>query len=189
MYCASSTGHDARLVEGAVGLGQTMAAQGIELVYGGGSVGLMGVIADTVMAAGGRVTGVIPFPLMPEEVAHRGITELVEVDSMHVRKARMIELSDAFIAMPGGFGTLEELAEVLTWRQLGLHDKPIGLLNLAGFYDPLLAWFDRAVDDGLLKPSNRQLLIADDDPAGLVERLRNHRPDDEPKWADPTIGT
>lgn len=182
VYCASSTGNNQTVIDEAVELGRIMAAEGIELVYGGGAVGLMGLIADTVLAGGGRVTGIIPMPLMPREVAHTGITELIEVDSMHTRKAMMIDRSDAFIAMPGGFGTLEELAEVLTWAQLGIHNKPIGLLNPDGFYDPLLALFDRCIEDQVLKDKNRQLLLDDPDPAALLGKLRAYRPAYEPKW-------
>ncbi|MEL6981337.1 MAG: TIGR00730 family Rossman fold protein [Actinomycetota bacterium] len=184
VYCASSPGNDPALAAAAVALGQHLAAEGIELVYGGGAVGLMGLIADTVMDAGGTVTGIIPTSLMPKEVAHRGLTELVEVTSMHARKAAMIERSDGFVALPGGFGTLEELAEVLTWSQLGLHAKPIGLVNVGGFYDDLLAFFDRAVADSVLKPSNRELLLTSPDPVELVGLLRHHRPVQEPKWTD-----
>lgn len=182
VYCASSTGSNQAIVDAAAELGRIMAAEGIELIYGGGAVGLMGLIADTVMEGGGRVTGIIPMPLMPREVAHRGITELIEVDSMHARKAMMIDRSDAFIAMPGGFGTLEELAEVLTWAQLGIHNKPIGLLNPDRFYDPLLALFDRCIEDRVLKDQNLQLLLDDPEPASLLRKLRAFRPSFEPKW-------
>lgn len=184
VYCASSPGDDPALSEAAVTLGTHLAAENIELVYGGGAVGLMGRIADTVMDAGGTVTGIIPTSLMPKEVAHRGLTELVEVTSMHARKAAMIERSDGFVALPGGFGTLEELAEVLTWSQLGLHAKPIGLVNVGGFYDGLLSFFDRAVADGVLKQSNRDLLLTSPDPVELVGLLQHHRPIREPKWSD-----
>lgn len=184
VYCASSTGTNPALAEAAVQLGRTLAEAGLGLVYGGGSVGLMGIIADTVLGEGGEVTGIIPMPLMPEEVAHRGLTRLIEVDSMHTRKARMIELSDGFIALPGGFGTLEEMAEVLTWAQLGIHGKPVGLLNADGFYDGLLAFLDRGVADGVLKPRNRALLIDRTDPADLVAAMAAYRPAYEPKWVD-----
>ena len=184
VYCASSTGTNPALAEGAVALGTLLAAEGIDLVYGGGSVGLMGLIADVVMAGGGEVTGIIPFPLMPREVAHQGLTRLIEVDSMHARKARMIELSDGFIALPGGFGTLEELAEALTWAQLDIHAKPVGLLNLGGFYDGLLEFFDRCIADGVLKGKNRRLLIDRTEPGELLAAMRAHRPDHEPKWID-----
>ena len=184
VYCASSTGTEPALADSAVALGTLLARKGVELVYGGGSVGLMGLIADTALEAGGSVTGIIPTALMPREVAHQGLTRLIDVESMHARKARMIELSDGFIALPGGFGTLEELAEVLTWAQLGIHDKPVGLLNVNGFYDPLLEFFDRAVATGVLKPANRSLLLTAAEPEPLVEAMGRHRPEREPKWAD-----
>ncbi len=161
----------------------------IGLVYGGGSVGLMGLIADTVMAAGGRVTGIIPTTLFPIEVAHRGLTELIEVGSMHERKAEMIRRSDGFVALPGGFGTLEELAEVLTWAQIGLHDKPVGLLNTDGFFDMLLGFLDRCVDDQLLKPSNREMLLTGAEPTELLDRMAQRRPAGEPKWFDLSAGS
>jgi uncharacterized protein (TIGR00730 family) len=184
VYCASSTGSNPAVIEGAVALGRLLAAEGIGLVYGGGSVGLMGLVADTIMDAGGQVTGIIPLPVLPREVAHRGLTRLIEVDSMHARKAKMIELSDGFIALPGGFGTLEELAEVLTWAQLDIHTKPVGLLNLDGFYDGLVAFFDRCIGDGLLKEKNRRLLIDRTEPSELLTAMRSYRPDHEPKWLD-----
>lgn len=184
VYCASSTGTNPELAEGAVALAELLAAEGIDVIYGGGSVGLMGLIADTVMAGGGEVTGIIPFPLMPREVGHQGLTRMIEVDSMHARKARMIELSDGFIALPGGFGTLEELAEVLTWAQLDIHAKPVGLLNIGGFYDGLLDFFDRCIADGVLKEKNRRLLIDRTEPSELLAAMRAHRPDHEPKWID-----
>jgi uncharacterized protein (TIGR00730 family) len=182
VYCASSTGTNQAVIDAAGQLGRLLADQGVELVYGGGAVGLMGLIADTVMDGGGRVTGVIPSSLMPREVAHRGITELVEVDSMYTRKAEMMARADGFIAMPGGFGTLEELTEVLTWAQLGIHDKPIGLLNPDGFYDHLLALLDRCIADQVLREQNRSLLVEDADPGRLLDKLRAPRPGVEPKW-------
>lgn len=185
VYCASSSGSNQAVIDSTVELGKLLAAEGIELVFGGGAVGLMGLIAETVMADGGEVTGIIPMPLMPKEVANRTITRLIEVDSMHTRKAKMIERSDAFVALPGGFGTLEELSEVLTWAQLGIHQKPIGLLNVDGFYDHLLAFLDRCITDEVLKSKNRELLIDRADPASLLSALRSYRPAFEPKWIDP----
>lgn len=176
VYCASSPGTNAAITAATRELGRQLVEAGIELVYGGGTVGLMGLLADTVMQGGGAVTGVIPTRLFPREIPHRGLTTLVEVGSMHERKTRMFELSDAFIALPGGFGTLEEVAEVTTWAQLGIHDKPIGLLNVDGYYDPLLAWLDRAVRDGLLKPDNRALLLDANDPAAMLAALRAYAP-------------
>lgn len=165
-----------------------LAAEGIELVYGGGAVGLMGLIADTVMDGGGTVTGVIPSALMPREVAHRGITSLIEVATMHERKAEMIRLADAFVALPGGFGTLEELTEVLTWAQLGIHDKPVGLLNVDGFYDHFLQLLARCVDDQVLKEKNRLRLIDRSTPAELLDALRTDTTPFEPKWLDNPAG-
>jgi uncharacterized protein (TIGR00730 family) len=144
----------------------------------------MGLLADTVLEAGGRVVGVIPVGLFSREVGHAGLTELVEVASMHERKAQMYERSDAFCALPGGLGTLEELAEITTWGQLGLHRKPIGVLNVDGFYDPLLALLDRAVGDGLLKSKNRALLVDEATPVGLLGALRAYDVPAEPKWLD-----
>lgn len=184
VYCASSSGTNQAVIDEAAQLGRLLAGANIELVYGGGAVGLMGLIADEVMAAGGTVTGIIPMPLMPKDVAHRGISNLIEVGSMHERKAMMFERSDGFIAMPGGFGTLEEVAEVLTWAQLGIHAKPIGLLNVDGFYDNLLAFFDRCITDQVLKAKNRDLLIDRDDAASLLTAMAAYEPAFEPKWLD-----
>jgi uncharacterized protein (TIGR00730 family) len=157
-------------------MGRTLAGRGLELVYGGGSVGLMGRLADAALAAGGRVVGVIPGVLRDRELAHRGLTELLVVGSMHQRKARMAELSDAFVALPGGMGTLEELAEILTWAQLGLHQRPVGLLDVAGYYGPLIAFFDQARDAGFLRPEHRDLLTVGGDPGALLDRLAAWRP-------------
>jgi uncharacterized protein (TIGR00730 family) len=184
VYCASSPGTNAAIEAATRRVGQLLAAEGLGLVYGGGSVGLMGLVADTVMAAGGTVVGVIPTRLFPKEIAHPGLTELIEVSSMHERKTRMFELADAFIALPGGFGTLEELAEVTTWAQLGIHQKPIGVLNVGGYYDPLLAWLERGVADGLLRPENRSLLVDRDDPAALLQALRDYVPKPVPQWLE-----
>ncbi len=159
-----------------------MADNDIELIYGGGAVGLMGVIADTVLDAGGRVTGIIPAHLFPREVAHAGLTDLLEVATMHERKEEMFRRSDAFIALPGGFGTMEELTEVTTWSQIGLHVKPIGVLNVDGYYDLFLAWLDRAIEDGLLKPSNRDFIIDREKPVDLVDALLAAKINSEPKW-------
>ena len=182
VFCASSPGSDPAITEATVALGHLLAERNIELVYGGGAVGLMGLIADTVMDAGGRVTGVIPTGLFSKEVGHRGLTTLEEVDSMHTRKARMYELSDAFIALPGGFGTLEELAETLTWNQIGILTKPVGVLDVGGFWQPLLSLFDSMVDKTILKEKNRALLIDDPDPATLLDRLAEQDVTYEPKW-------
>ena len=182
VFCASSPGSDPAITDATVTLGHLLAERDIELVYGGGAVGLMGLIADTVMEAGGRVTGVIPTGLFSKEVGHRGLTSLEEVDSMHTRKARMYELSDAFIALPGGFGTLEELAEALTWNQIGILAKPVGVLDVGGFWQPLLSLFDAMVDKAILKEKNRALLLDDPDPTALLDRLAATSVTYEPKW-------
>jgi uncharacterized protein (TIGR00730 family) len=155
-------------------MGFEMARRGLGLVYGGGHIGLMGVLADAVLAAGGEVVGVIPEILEAKELAHRGLTQLHVVESMHERKALMADLSDGFIAMPGGYGTLDELCEALTWAQLHIHQKPCGLLNVNGYYDPLLAMFDRALADGFLRPDHRSLLMADTCPEALLDRMSLH---------------
>jgi hypothetical protein len=187
VFCASSRGTDPAIAEATVELGRLLADEGIELVFGGGAVGLMGLLADTVLDAGGRVTGIIPTALFPRQVAHQGCTELISVETMHERKAMMYERSDGFVALPGGFGTLEELAETLTWAQIGLHSKPVGVLDVGGFWQPLIRQFDRAVDLGVLRVSNRQLLIDRDDPAELLEALRSQVSTYEPKWIDEVI--
>jgi uncharacterized protein (TIGR00730 family) len=167
-------------------MGRMMAARGIGLVYGGGNVGLMGVIADAVVAAGGEVIGVIPQALADREVAHHGISKLHVVDSMHTRKALMADLSDAFIAMPGGVGTFEEFFEVVTWTQLGLHRKACGLLDVEGFYRPLELFIDRAVAEGFIRPVHRGSIVIDSDPARLLDRLATIELPDTPKWISPS---
>lgn len=163
-------------------MGEELALRGVELVYGGGSVGLMGAIADACLARGGRVTGVIPVGLFKREVGHAGLTRLFEVGSMHERKQQMYDLADAFVALPGGLGTLEELAEVSTWSQLGIHRKPIVLLDVDGFWDPLVAQLDRMVDVGLLKPENRGLLPRATTAPGVFDALDAYRPTEVEKW-------
>lgn len=167
VYCASSMGTDPRYGEAADAVGALLARSGIRLVYGGGTVGLMGRVANAAMAAGGEVVGVIPRGLFEREVEHRGITELIEVTSMHERKQLMFDLADAFVALPGGLGTLEELAEVTTWAQLGIHAKPIAVLDLLGFWRPLLDWIDHAMALGLIREKHRGLIV----PVGSVEEL------------------
>ncbi len=171
VFCGSKVGGDPRYEHAAVALGRELARRGTGLVYGGGAVGLMGVLADTVMAAGGAVSGVIPVNLFSREVAHTALTTLHEVGSMHERKARMYELSDAFIALPGGLGTLEELAETLTWVQIGLHAKPIGILDVGGFYDQLWGFLQHTVDAGFTKAHSLDMVVVDPDPASLLDRL------------------
>ena len=183
-FCGSSVGSNPAYAEAAVTLGSLLARRGIGLVYGGGNVGLMGVIADAALAAGGDVIGVIPKALADREVAHHGVTELRVVDSMHTRKAMMADLSDAFIAMPGGVGTFEEFFEAITWTQLGLHRKACGLLNVAGFYTPLAAFIDQAVSDGFIKPVHRAAIVVDDNPERLLDTLTTIDLPDAPKWSN-----
>lgn len=171
VFCGSSAGTRPAYADAARRFGTLLAERNITLVYGGSATGLMRVLADTVLSAGGTVVGVIPRGLVEREIAHPGLTELHVVGSMHERKQKMADLSDGFVALPGGFGTLDETAEVLTWRQLGLHAKPCGLLDVAGFYAPLLRFFDHAVDEGFIALEQRRLLIADEDPARLLDRL------------------
>lgn len=156
-------------------VGQKLAENNIDLVYGGAQVGLMGAVADAVMAKGGKVTGVIPHFLSREEIAHHGLTELIRVESMHERKTKMAELADAFITLPGGYGTLEELFEIITWAQLGLHNKPIGILNLNGYYDCLIAQLDHMVKAGLLRQINRDMLLVADNPIALLKLIKNYQ--------------
>lgn len=187
VFCGSNAGHDPAYREAAEALGRLLAARGIGLVYGGGNIGLMGAVADACLAAGGEATGVIPEALMGKEVDgravdHRALTRMEVVDSMHTRKARMAELADGFVALPGGFGTFEEFCEILTWGQLGFHAKPMGLLNVNGFYDPLLAMFDRAVSDGFLRPENRAMALADTDIGRLLDAMAAYRAEPVSKW-------
>jgi uncharacterized protein (TIGR00730 family) len=160
-----------------------LAERGIGLVYGGGNIGLMGVAADSALAAGAEVIGVIPEALLARELGHSGV-DLRVVGSMHERKALMAELADGFMALPGGFGTFEEFCEVLTWAQLGIHPKPCGLLNIAGFYDPLLRLFDHAVDEGFVRRKHRALVLEDSDPGALLDRMSTYRPPELHKWID-----
>ena len=170
--------------EAARTLGKILANRRIGLVYGGGNVGLMGTIADAVLEEGGEVIGVIPEALVGRELAHRTVTELVVVRSMHDRKAKMAALSDGFVAMPGGYGTFEEFCEIITWAQLGLHRKPCAILNVEGYYDPLLVLFDRAVSEGFVNPSNRRLVLHETDPHRLLDVLANYTPPQTEKWID-----
>jgi uncharacterized protein (TIGR00730 family) len=185
VFCGSSTPPDPRYTATAAELGSLVASRGLALVYGGGSVGLMGSVADAALAAGGQVTGVIPAGLFSREVGHQSLTKLHQVGSMHERKQLMYDLSDGFIALPGGLGTLEELAEVTTWSQLGLHAKPVVLLDVDGFWDHLVAQLDRMVDVGLLKPSNRTLIQRACDPESALAALAAAQPLSEEKWLTP----
>lgn len=176
VYCGSSPGASPVYAEAARALAKEMVADNIALVYGGGNVGLMGVIADEVLRLGGEVTGVIPKALLDKEVGHTGLTRLHIVKDMHERKALMADLSDGFIAMPGGIGTFEELFEVFTWSYLGLHEKPIGLFNAAGFYNGLISFLHHVVDQGFLRPGQMSMLLHESDPAALLERLKAFQP-------------
>ena len=182
VFCGSSPGNDDRYAAQAAALGKALVEVNMNLVYGGGNIGLMGIIANTVLDLGGKVTGVLPRFLNRKEVGHVELSELILVDSMHERKQKMSELSDAFIAMPGGFGTLEEIAEMLTWSQLGLNQKPLAFYNVIGFYDPLIQQFDQMVNTGFLKPQNRALAIVQEQPDALLKALQDFEPTDVPKW-------
>lgn len=184
VFCGSSSGHDPVFSDAARALGKELAAAGMGLVYGGGNVGLMGVVADAVLAGGGAVIGVIPQALVDKELAHRGLTELRIVSSMHERKALMAELADAFIALPGGYGTLEEFCEIVTWAQLGLHHKPCGLLNVNGFYDAFLHQIEQAVAARFIRPQHRRLILVEQEPPALLAALRQSHPPVQHKWID-----
>ena len=182
VFCGSSVGNNSAYADAAEAMGALLAKRGIGLVYGGGHVGLMGVIAEAALAAGGEVIGVIPRALFEREIGHSGVTDLRIVDSMHTRKAMMADLADAFVAMPGGVGTFEELFEAITWTQLGLHRKACGLLNVAGFYSPLAAFIAQAVSEGFIKPIHRAAIVVDDDPERLLDTLSTVQVPDVPKW-------
>jgi uncharacterized protein (TIGR00730 family) len=184
VFCGSSPGARATYAAGAARLGRLLAERGLTLVYGGGHVGLMGAVADAAMDAGGEVIGVIPEHLERREVAHTGVTDLRVVDSMHTRKALFEELSDGFIALPGGLGTYEELFEILTWGQLGLHAKPVGLLDVDGFYAPLRSFLDHAVEERFVHTEHRSMLLVDDDADRLLDRMAAWRPPVVEKWLD-----
>ena len=185
VFCGASAGDDPAFSQAARDLGQLLAERQLTLVYGGGNIGLMGVLADAVLDGGGRVIGVIPKMLVDKELAHHGITDLRIVGSMHQRKALMAELAEGFITLPGGYGTLEEFGEVLTWGQLGLHAKPMGLLNVAGYYDPLLQFFDRAVHTGLLRAEHRALVLEATSPEALLHRMIDWHAKPTPQWIAP----
>lgn len=185
VYCGSNLGATPEYAEAARELGGIMAGRGRRLVYGGGRIGLMGALADAVLQGGGEVIGVIPTFLREKEVAHQGLTELIETADMPARKNKMIELGDAFIALAGGIGTFEELFEVLSLAQLKQHRKPIGLLNTAGFYDPLLALLAQTAQQGFMPAANLSLLCVAEKPADLLDKLADYRPVDAPKWIRP----
>jgi hypothetical protein len=184
VYCGSSDGKDPAFKQSARDLGEEMVKRNIGLVYGGASIGVMGEIANTVMAGGGSVIGIIPKGIADKEVAHSGLTELIIVKSMHERKAKMAELSDGFISLPGGLGTLEELFEVLTWAQLGFHHKPSGLLNIKGYYDHLIKFLENAVEQDFVKQIHTDMLLKETDPAKLIEEMLAYTPLITNKWID-----
>ncbi|MEP6925327.1 MAG: TIGR00730 family Rossman fold protein [Pyrinomonadaceae bacterium] len=184
VFCGSNSGFRAEYRQAAKKLARQLFERNIRLVYGGGNIGSMGIIADEVMNAGGEVIGIIPDSLDRREVGHRGITELKVVGSMHERKAMMAELADGFIAMPGGIGTFEEFFEIVTWAQLGFHEKPCGLLNIAGYYDGLLALCDNAVNEGFLRPVHRRLILDDSESESLLDKMTNYKPEAVEKWLD-----
>jgi uncharacterized protein (TIGR00730 family) len=182
VFCGSNAGQDPVYLATARALGEALAASGIGLVYGGASVGLMGAVADAALAKGGNVIGVMPQALVDKEIAHKGLTDLRVVGSMHERKALMAELADGFVALPGGLGTFEELFEVWTWAQLGYHRKPCALLNAGGFYDKLTDFLDDVVERGFVKPIHRAMLIVESDPAALIDAIRAYEPPKVDKW-------
>lgn len=184
IYCGSSPGSGEAYATAARTTGRALAQRGIALVYGGGNVGMMGRIADAVLDAGGEVIGVIPHHLADKELAHERATQMIRVNSMHERKQTMADLSDGFITLPGGIGTLEEMFETMTWLQLGLHRKPIGLLNVDGFFDSMLGFLDHMVAERFLKPEHRDLLMVDDDIERLIGRLASFEAPDAQKWLD-----
>jgi uncharacterized protein (TIGR00730 family) len=182
VFCGSSIGRDRAYGAAARATGRLFARRDIGLVYGGGGTGLMGAVADACLEAGGQVIGVIPFALRTKELAHAGVSEMIVVDSMHERKARMADLADGFVALPGGLGTLEEICEITTWLQLGIHRKPCGILNVAGYYDSLVAFLDKAVAEQFLKPEYREPLIVESDPETMLERMQTWTPPETMRW-------
>ena len=184
VFCGSSPGNDPVHAEGARTMGAEIARRGLTLVYGGGAVGLMGIVADAALAAGGEVHGVIPRALREKEVGHNGLTRLEVVETMHIRKARMAELSDGFVAMSGGIGTFEEIFEIWTWGQLGIHGKPLGFFNIAGFYDPLAAFLDNTASAGFLRQAHRDMAMTESEPAALLDKMAAYKPLAQIKWVE-----
>ncbi|MBF0276879.1 MAG: TIGR00730 family Rossman fold protein [SAR324 cluster bacterium] len=184
VFCGSSPGRHPKYLEGAKQLARVLVSQGIHLVYGGANVGVMGILADTVLEGGGEVTGIIPQALVQKEVGHQGLTDLRIVASMHERKAMMADLADGFIALPGGLGTLEELFEVLTWAQLGFHEKPCGLLNICGYYDKLIAFVEHAIDELFVKEEHRSILLLEENPEKLLDRFKTYQAPRLKKWIE-----
>jgi uncharacterized protein (TIGR00730 family) len=188
VFCGSSSGARPEYAATAAELGRQLAERGIGLVYGGAHVGLMGTIADSVLGAGGEAIGVIPRSLVDKEIAHTAVSELRVVGSMHERKALMVELSDGFVTLPGGSGTLDELFEAFTWAQLGIHRKPIGLLDVCGYWTPLLAFLDHAVEERFLRADHRDTLLVEREPGALLDRLQSYEPRTVDKWIDRARG-
>ena len=186
VFCGSNPGGEPAYTEAAVSVGRLIASRGGRLVYGGGRVGLMGSVANAALEAGGEVIGVMPRSLVEKEIAHTGLTKLHIVESMHERKALMEKLSDAFLLLPGGFGSWDEFSEIVTWAQLGIHAKPCGILNVAGYYDPFLAQIDRAVAEGFVRPAHRNFVLVASDAGTLLSRLMSAPVVSEIKWAQPT---
>jgi uncharacterized protein (TIGR00730 family) len=186
VFCGSSPGNGDQYLAGARGLGRALTERGIGLVYGGASVGCMGAIADAVLQSGGEVIGVIPRVLVEREIAHPGLSDLRIVQTLHERKALMAELAGGFVALPGGAGTLDELFEAWTWAQLGLHRKPVGLLNVAGYYDQLAGFLDHALGAGFLNAEHRGMLAIESDPQALLNRFAAYQPPTRSKWTDPS---
>ncbi len=184
VFCGANTGVRPEYADSARAMARAMVDHGVDLVYGGGNIGLMGILADAVLDGGGRVTGIIPYGLKQREVAHSGLTELVVVAGMHERKQRMSELADAFISLPGGVGTFEELLEILTWAQLGMHRKPCGLLNVAGYYGGLVGFLEHAVQEGFMQTKTFDLLHVSDSPEALLKKFLDHRPTEFEEWAE-----
>lgn len=182
VFCGSNSGLNPAYVQAAKNLGAEIVKQGLSLIYGGASVGLMGAIADAVLKAGGQAFGVIPQNLESKEIAHKNLTKLYVVESMHQRKQMMFDLSDAFLTLPGGLGSLEEICEVLTWAQLGLHKKPCGFLNINGFYDHLIVQFDRIVSEGMMKPENREMILVDNSITAILQKFRSYQAPSVDKW-------
>lgn len=184
VYCGSGFGDRPEYREAAFGIGALLAQRGIRVVYGGAQVGLMGTVADGALSVGGKVVGVIPRVLVEREIQHPGVTDLRVVETMHIRKQMMVDLSDAFIALPGGFGTMDELFETLTWLQLGVHSKPLGLLNVSGFYDGLVAFVGHMTRSGFVRPQHAESLLVDADPVRLLERMEAFQPPTLGKWIE-----
>lgn len=184
VFCGSSDGNDPEIITKAEELGKTLASENISLIYGGAKRGVMGKLANAALDANGKVIGIIPGFLETKEVVHLGLTQLISVKTMHERKLKMQQMSDGFITLPGGFGTMEELFEIITWGQLGLHGKPIGLLNINGFYDSLIELMDQMVKRGFLKIENYNMLLVDDDINRLLDKMKNYKPLPAPKWLD-----